>query len=210
MIEANVLTCIVLWTIFGFQHSILARPFTKSLVNKIFGSAFEIHFYPFFYFVSQCIIFAAIYDTIRHLKPTLIFFEVPEYLNLFIFWFNRVANIFLIITVFHFNIGKFTGIAQLLEFFSQKYQRGKSKQNDPTLNSSYLYRYIRHPMYLGILLVFISSTSIYTDLFFINLLCIIIYIELGSYFEEKSLVRTFGPQYSEYQKTTKRYIPGVR
>jgi len=209
MIETNVIVCATLWGVFGFQHSLLARPSTKILVNKIFGCTFETHFYPILYFVSQCIVFLIIYDIIRHLKPTLIIFVIPEEWNYFIFWFNRIANLFLIITVFHFDIGKFTGISQIIQFFYRT-QKNAKEVNQNTLNSHYLYKYIRHPMYLGILLVFVSSTTIYTDLFFVSLVSIIVYIEIGSYFEEKSLIKKFGSRYVDYQQRTKRYIPGIR
>jgi len=209
MIETNVIVCATLWVVFGFQHSLLARPSTKILINKTFGRTFETHFYPILYFVSQCIVFLAIYDIIRHLKPTVVIFELPEEWNHFIFWLNRIANLFLIITVFHFDIGKFTGISQIIQFFSRT-QKNVKQVNQTTLNSRYLYQYIRHPMYLGILLVFVSSTTIYTDLFFVNLISIVAYIEIGSHFEEKSLIKKFGSRYVDYQQMTKRYIPGIR
>lgn len=210
MINNNIIICILLWTFFGLQHSILARPSTKKIISEIFGLVFEKHFYPIIYFISQCIIFFAIYDLIRHLVPTYIFFEASKELELFIFCFNKIANIFLIITVFHFDIGNFIGVSQLREFFFRKQKSKKNLVEITKLNSTYLYKFIRHPMYLGIILVFISSTTIYTDLFFINITCIIFYIEIGSYFEEKSLVRKFGNSYIEYQKKTKRYIPKLR
>ena len=209
MIETNVIVCATLWAVFGFQHSLLARPSTKILINKIFGFTFETYFYPILYFISQCIVFLIIYDIIRHLKPTFIIFEIPKEWVHFIYWFNQIANVFLIITVFHFDIGKFTGISQLIKFFSRS-EKNPKQVNQTHLNSGYLYKYIRHPMYLGVILIFVSSTSIYTDLFFVSLISIIVYIEIGSYFEEKSLIKKFGSQYVDYQKQTKRYIPGIR
>ena len=209
MIENNMVACAALWVVFGYQHSLLARPSTKLLVKKFFGCKFEAHFYPLIYFISQCIIFHAIYDTIRHLQPTFVFYELPQNWSYFVFWFNQAANLFLIITVFHFDIGRFTGIKQFIQYFWHN-QKNMRDNIQPELNSSYLYRYIRHPMYLGILLVFISSTTIYTDLFLINLISILAYIEIGSYFEEKSLISQYGFRYLEYQRVTKRYLPGVR
>ena len=209
MIDTPIIVCVTLWFIFGLQHSLLARPSTKRLINKTFGNSFETHFYPILYFISQCIVFLIIYDTIRFLKPTIIFFEMQEELKDYVFWFNRTANLFLIITVFHFDIGKFTGITQLVSFFSRM-QKSVKDVGQTKLNSTYLYRYIRHPMYFGILLVFVSSTTTYTDLFFINLISILFYIEVGSYYEEKSLIKQFGSDYFEYQSITKKYLPGVR
>ena len=58
-------------------------------------------------------------------------------------------------------------------------------------------------MYLGILLVYVTSTTIYTNLFLINFFCILFYIEIGSFYEEKSLTRQFGETYINYKKNTK-------
>ena len=209
MIETNVIICVSLWAVFGFQHSLLARPSTKILVNKIFGFTFETYFYPLLYFISQCIVFLFIYDIIRHLKPTFIIFEIPKEWVHFVYWFTQISNVLLKFTVFHFDIGKFTGISQLIKFFYRS-QKNPKQVNQTHLNSHYLYKYIRHPMYLGVLLIFVSSTSIYTDLFFVSLISIVFYIEIGSHFEEKSLIKKFGSRYVDYQKETKRYIPGIR
>ena len=57
---------------------------------------------------------------------------------------------------------------------------------------------------------FRNISSIYTELFIVNLLSIILYIELGSYFEERSLLSKFGKQYAEYQVKTYKYIPFLR
>ena len=103
--------------------------------------------------------------------------------------------------------GEFGGITQHIGAYQISHEKNKKPAE---LNSAYLYRYIRHPMYLGILLVFLTSTTIYTDLFFLNLFCILAYIEIGSHFEEKSLVKQFGKQYAGYQNKTKKYIPGLR
>ena len=210
MIENNIIICVFLWSIFGFQHSFLARPSTKQIIARIFGGVFETHFYPIVYFLSQCIMFFSVYDVIRHLKPTIIFYEFSEQVEVLVFWLNRFANVFLILTVFHFNIGKFIGVTQIFEFVGEKFNFRRKGTRTTLLNSSFLYKYVRHPMYLGILLVYATSTTIYTELFFINFLSLLIYVEIGSYFEEKSLVRQFGDQYKNYMKVTKKYFPLVR
>ena len=130
--------CIFLWGFFGFQHSLLARPRTKKLINLHLGSTFEESFYPFLYFLSQCIIFLMIYDVVRHLTPTVTLFEFTSSGKIIIYWLNRAANVFLIVTVFHFDIGRFTGISQLFDFFMLRSQRHKAILVSPVFNSSYL------------------------------------------------------------------------
>lgn len=163
-----------LWTIFGLQHSILARPFLKSSIKSLLGEKFQIHIYPLIYFISQCIAFLIAYDLIRNIKPSYIFFYPSDTYNHFIYYLNRLSNIFLILTVFHFDVSTFTGFSQFSKFFSKS---KKLKLYSQEINTSYLYKYIRHPMYLGILLVFITSTTIYSDLYFVNLFAIILYID---------------------------------
>ncbi len=78
------------------------------------------------------------------------------------------------------------------------------------MNKGYLYKYLRHPMYLGILLVYATSTTIYSDLFLANIFLLVMYIEIGSYFEEKTLRIKFQRSYEEYMRTTWKYIPFIR
>ena len=203
----NSLYCFLLWSVFGLQHSILARPFFKSNIKIFFGEKFEKYFYPFIYFISQCIIFLAIYDVIRNLKPDLIFFEIPQNKKFIVYLLNRLANLFLILTVFHFDVGLFTGISQLLRLFKRNSKEQNLKQE---INKTFLYKHIRHPMYLGILLVYLTSSTIYSDLFFANIFSIIFYIDIGSFFEEKTLVRKFGKAYNIYKLQTKKYLPLIR
>jgi methanethiol S-methyltransferase len=207
MIGSNAVVCFLLWTVFGLQHSLLARPNFKSLVRKVLGSKFEQHFYPFIYFLSQCVMFLIIYDLIRHLEPEIIFMDLSRSGSEIVYFVNRLANIFLILTVFHFDISSFMGLSQLISFFRKP---GTSLLNATKLNSHYLYRLIRHPMYLGIILVYATSTTVYSELYFANLFSIILYIEVGSHFEEKTLIKRFGKCYLEYMKTTRKYIPWVR
>ena len=111
-----------------------------------------------------------------------------------IYILNKISNIFLILTVFHFDIGRFIGLTDIFNFFYRK-------EYDDRLNNHYLYKYIRHPMYLAIIFTYLFSTSIYTPIFFVNLFCIIMYVEIGLYYEEKTLIKVFKDEYIEYRKT---------
>ena len=144
----NILYIIMIWFFFGFQHSFLARPSTKNKIEYVFGKVFLDHFYPFIYFLSQCIIFFICFDLIKNIDYGTIYFKIDENYIWIIYILNKVSNIFLILTVFHFDIGRFTGIDNLLNFFRKK---TNINNLDQKLNVKYLYKYLRHPMYLGII-----------------------------------------------------------
>ena len=201
----NFLIAIFLWSLFGFVHSFMARPYFKKKINEFFGNIFEKHFYRFFYFLSQCILFYFLYGIIKNIEYGEVLFTIPESFKGAYYLFYILSNLFLIISVLQFNVAEFIGVKQLIYFFK------KSKKNEnQSLNRTFLYRYIRHPMYLGILMVYISSHTIFTQLFFINLICITFYIEIGSYYEEKTLLKKFGEDYKKYQFSSFKYLPFIR
>ncbi len=201
----NIIFAVSLWFIFGLIHSYLARPIFKVKIKKIFGIVFERHFYRFFYFISQCIFFYFIYGLIKNLEHGRIIFQIPNQYILIYYFFYIFSNLFLIISVLQFNVSEFVGIKQIIEYFKKE---NKSQSND--LNTNFLYKYLRHPMYLGIILVYVFSHTIFTEIFFINLFCIILYIEIGAYYEEKSLLKQFGEKYKNYKSRTYKYIPFFR
>jgi protein-S-isoprenylcysteine O-methyltransferase Ste14 len=84
-----------------------------------------------------------------------------------------------------------------------------SQKAEPELVTSGPYRFVRHPIYSG-LLAAILGTALVT-----NLIGLIIVAVLGAYFyysasvEEKNLTATFPEAYPEYRNSTKMLIPFV-
>jgi protein-S-isoprenylcysteine O-methyltransferase len=79
------------------------------------------------------------------------------------------------------------------------------------LNRSGLYRYVRHPSYLGLLLVFLavglhSRNSIS---FFIAVVPTTAALLYRIRVEESALLRAFGEEYASYSKQVSRLIPGL-
>ncbi len=73
-----------------------------------------------------------------------------------------------------------------------------------------LYKFIRHPIYTGLLLLFIGNTLIVGD--YRGIIAVLI-VFISFWFkiikEEKLLTGIFGKQYTDYQKRTKALIPLV-
>ena len=83
-------------------------------------------------------------------------------------------------------------------------------QNPPQLVDSGVYAWVRHPMYLGILLfclafIFVSVSLVSIAIwiaFFVS------YDRMAAY-EEKSLIEILGESYIAYQKHVAKWLPGV-
>ncbi len=68
------------------------------------------------------------------------------------------------------------------------------------------YRWVRHPLYLFMILMIWSCPDLTTDRLLFNLLWTV-WIVIGSHFEEIDLIAEFGDAYREYQKKVPMLIP---
>ena len=71
------------------------------------------------------------------------------------------------------------------------------------------YRYVRHPIYTGILAALLGSALVAGPLWFIVFLIFCPYFIFSATVEEKLMMRQFPNEYPEYRKRTNRLIPFV-
>ena len=88
------------------------------------------------------------------------------------------------------------------------YMQGR-KYTHPELKVVSLYRYVRHPLMLGMLVAFWSTPHMTVGHFTLAA-AFTAYIIVGTLIEEKALVEELGAQYLEYQKSTPALIPSLR
>jgi protein-S-isoprenylcysteine O-methyltransferase Ste14 len=70
----------------------------------------------------------------------------------------------------------------------------------------WLYRIVRHPMQLGVLIAFWAAPQMTVGRL-VFALGMSAYILIGLYFEERDLVRRFGDSYRAYQRGTPKLLP---
>ncbi len=68
------------------------------------------------------------------------------------------------------------------------------------------YRWVRHPLYLFMILMIWSCPDLTRDRLLFDLLWTV-WIVIGSYFEEKDLIVEFGDAYREYQRKVPMLVP---
>jgi protein-S-isoprenylcysteine O-methyltransferase Ste14 len=102
---------------------------------------------------------------------------------------------------------RWTSIIQLKKAFTVDVAISQNQE----LKKDGLYRIIRHPSYLGNIMI-ISGLSIGMNSmlsFLVVTVPVFLAISYRIYVEEAVLLEEFGPKYEEYRKTTKRIIPYI-
>jgi protein-S-isoprenylcysteine O-methyltransferase Ste14 len=81
---------------------------------------------------------------------------------------------------------------------------------DHRLVTNGIYRYIRHPMYLGGILIHISFPLVFSSIYgLVYFLLILLFVRVTIRIEEVMLTDSFGDEYKEYIAKTKRMIPFI-
>ncbi len=89
-------------------------------------------------------------------------------------------------------------------------QTAQTRPENQKLITHGIYRFIRDPIYLGVMLFCFSAPLILRSL--LGLLIMIALVPMVIYrirVEEKILAKKFGKQYEEYARKTKRFIPYI-
>ena len=73
-----------------------------------------------------------------------------------------------------------------------------------------LYKYVRHPIYLGEILRNFGIVSVFSSVYGLLLIAVatgFLFFRIRK--EERMLIERFGEEYKEYQRTTKRIVPYI-
>jgi protein-S-isoprenylcysteine O-methyltransferase Ste14 len=84
-----------------------------------------------------------------------------------------------------------------------------SLKQDPELVTTGPYRFIRHPIYTGILIAMLGSALASSTYWLVILVIMAIYFIYSAIAEEKIMQRQFPKAYANYKKQTKMLIPFV-
>ena len=188
------LPLILNWFIFGLIHSLTAGSFFKNWFEKRMGASFKYYRLGF-----NCIAIANLIIILyfHFTAPNIEWVQSTVLLQFIGCLVNAFGLVFLFFVFKSYDLYEFTG----LEVFV--------KQTKPqTLLQSGLSKKVRHPMYLA-LIILLAGIVLYEPSYrsIISFSALFIYLQIGIYFEEKKLVRTFGKSYLEYKKITPKLFP---
>ena len=200
----------VLFTVFALHHSVFARPAVKSRLAGLVSVPFERSIYTWIASVLFIVVCAAWRDVPGEL------YQLSGPTALAGYAVQVLAILFTARSSARLDVLDLAGVRPFLSIRTG--EPFDAAQGDPELAggsehvplvTTGLYGFVRHPLYFGwMLLVFAAPHMTMTRLTFAVLSTA--YLAIAIPFEERALIRVFGPQYREYQRRVRwRMLPGV-
>lgn len=181
--------------IFALQHSVMARQNFKKHLCKLIPKAAERSTYVLLSGLLMgaiCQYWQAIDGTLWQASNSIVYTLLLA--GYFIGWFIMLIATFLIN---HFEL---MGLQQV-------YLQFKKREEPPaTFTERYLYKFVRHPLQLGIL-IGLWSTPVMSLSQLLLASTMTAYIFVGLYFEEIDLVYFLGDRYKNYQQRVNKLLP---
>lgn len=190
-----ILTNLGLIALFGAQHSIMARPWFKKWWTQYVPKPIERSTFMVFTCVALVILFyfwqplGGIVWTITHPISVVLIYTLFA-----MGWGLVLLSSFLIN---HFDL---FGLRQVWLYFRKK------PYTDLPFGTPMLYKYVRHPLYLGILLSFWAAPEMSVSRLFFAVV-FTFYTLKAMQWEEKDLITYFGEKYRRYKARIPMILP---
>lgn len=174
--------------LFGLQHSVMARASFKQRLYRVLPAALE---RSTFVWTSG----VAMAATVLLWQPVdgFVLWQAGGVASWLLLGLGVLGWAYLFAATFAINHWDLFGLRQAwLAAHGERYTHVEFKEH-------WMYRYSRHPIMLGVLIgIWAIPTMTATQLFLTAGLTL--YIAVGVYFEERDLIRQWGPKYLEYKR----------
>ncbi|GMQ31479.1 isoprenylcysteine carboxylmethyltransferase family protein [Algoriphagus confluentis] len=178
------------WAAFYTIHSALAASKLKRILKAKWPNFYKN--YRLLYSLLSLVLFFLLLVQASLLPPLLLFppIQILSHLGYLV---ATLGVIVLLRSIREISVRKF-----LIE--------SEPKTNDLIIQG--IYSKVRHPLYLGLLLIFGGYFMVSGTLGAgIHLACLMVYLPFGIYFEEQNLLEFFGDAYREYQRKVPAFFP---
>lgn len=188
---------LLLLALFAVQHSGMARTGFKRVWTQIVPEPIERSTHAFF----SCFTLIAVMTFWQPIEGTLWHFEsgLFYWIGLALFSFGIGLILYTTALIDH---SKFFGLRQVFAAL-----HGKTVAEDHFTTPS-LYRFIRHPLYVGWFIVLWATPSMSAGHLLFATACTG-YVLLAVRYEEHDLIQAFGRTYQRYQRSTPMFIPST-
>jgi methanethiol S-methyltransferase len=194
--DAGNLYAVMGWVIWCTLHSVLISiPVTEYMKRRL-GSGFR--FYRLFYNTISLLTLVPLlcYSVSIRQEPV---FRWQGHLRIIQTILAATSISLFIAGGWNYSLSRFLGINQI------KTGRSGSLSAHGTFFASGIHRVIRHPWYLGGMMI-VWARDLTLSSLLINMV-ITSYFIVGAFLEERKLIREFGQQYREYRTNVSMFIP---
>lgn len=197
----DVIVLVLLFSLYGFIHSVVASEKVKVFFRKIFGNL--IAFYRIGYNIFALAGLYLIWDLAPH--PSLQIYKLPPPYDYLVLIPQLIALTGIIWCAKYICVREFLGLNQIDRYLRNEYSDNELDENY-TLRIEGPYKYSRHPIYFFSIIILMFRAEM--DLFYLTMfISFTAYFYIGSYYEEKKMVRLFGADYTNYQQKVPRIFP---
>lgn len=182
------------WVLFYSSHTFLATLNIKRKIRSLLKGQYK--WYRLAYSLFSSLFFLALFLYAGSIPPIWLFASGPgsTYLG---FMLATFGTIICVKSMRDVSVSRFLGLRP----------QDDLSENEPLVTDGW-YGYMRHPLYAGLILIFIGYFLYVPNLSSLfHLAALLLYLPVGIYFEEKKLLTLYGRRYARYQKEIPAIIP---
>jgi len=194
-----VLVDLLLLAAFGVQHSVMARRGFKDWWTRVVPPAVERSTYV----VATCAVLALLFRFWLPIEAPVVWHVEPAVAAALLWTVFATGWLLVLVSTFQIDHFELFGLKQVLAGVAER------PAPEARFRTPFLYRYVRHPLYAGLLLTFWSVPVMTAGRLLFALGCTV-YILIGIAFEERDLLREFGERYRAYREQVGMLVPQPR
>jgi protein-S-isoprenylcysteine O-methyltransferase Ste14 len=189
-------TNLLLLALFALQHSVMARRGFKQWWTRVVPPAVERSTFV----LATCAVLALLFRFWVPMPEPVVWQVEAPWAKAALWGLFGLGWVVLLVSTFLINHFELFGLHQVFARFTGR------PMPEAKFATPFLYRYVRHPIYVGLLLGFWSA-PVMTAGHLLFALGATGYILVGIWFEERDLVAQFGERYRAYRAQTGMLLP---